>query len=251
LVAGAIDYDAAVAHQDHSFYLWGDVAEVVGDEDEAGALLYEGAHGFAEVALGGEVEGVARFVEEELAGAVDEGAGDEDAASFSGGHFADFLLGEVGGVDAFEGFGGSEAHFVGNDEVGPEGGCGEESGDDGVEADGAADRGAGGVEACGDGCHAGHFADDAEVFAELGEVPAGAAEDLDFHAGKDEGVDFAIHGANEGGFPAAIGAENGYVLACLDVEVDIVEDDAVSEGDVDIGHAEELFRVGGVGSHLI
>jgi hypothetical protein len=62
---------------------------VVGDEDEAGAFVDEAAHGFAEVALGGEVEGVGGFVEQELLGPVDEGAGDEDAALFSGGHFAD------------------------------------------------------------------------------------------------------------------------------------------------------------------
>jgi hypothetical protein len=35
-------------------------------------------------------------------------------------------------VDAFEGFGGAEAHFFGDDEVGPEAGGGEEAGDDGL-----------------------------------------------------------------------------------------------------------------------
>ncbi len=77
------------AHEDDALDLRKDVAEVMGDEDEAGAFGGEAAEGFAELALGGEVEGVGGLVEEQLAGAVDEGAGDEDAALFSGGHFAD------------------------------------------------------------------------------------------------------------------------------------------------------------------
>ena len=110
-----------------------------------GVGVHEGAHGFAEAALGGEVEGVGGFVEEELAGAVDEGAGDEDASFFAGGHFADGLLGEVGGSDAGEGFLGAGAHGFCDDKIGPEGGGGEEAGDDGVLPDGAGGGAAGGV----------------------------------------------------------------------------------------------------------
>ena len=76
-------------------------------------------------------------------GAVDEGAGDLDAAFFSGGHFSYWLFGEVGGIDAFESFGGVVAHVFGDDEVGPEGGGGEEAGDDGVHTCGAAGGAAG------------------------------------------------------------------------------------------------------------
>jgi hypothetical protein len=116
---------------------------VVSYEEQAYSLLHEASHAFAEVALGGEVEGVGGFVEEELAGAVDEGAGDLDTALFSGGHFPYWLFGEVGGFDSFEGFGGAVAHFFGYDEVGPEAGGGEESGDYGVEAGGASGGAAG------------------------------------------------------------------------------------------------------------
>ncbi len=93
---------------------------MMGDEDQPCALVDERAHGFAEVALGGQVESVRGFVEQELSGAVHQGAGDQDAALFSGGHFADQLVGEVGGVDAFEGLGRALAHGVGNREVGPQ-----------------------------------------------------------------------------------------------------------------------------------
>ena len=54
-------------------------------------------------------------------------------------------------------------------------------------------------------------------------------------AGND-GVDFAVHGANEGGFAAAVGSEDGDVFAGGDGEVDVVEDDGVAEGYVDVGH---------------
>jgi hypothetical protein len=178
LGAGAVGYDAALLHEDDAFDFGWDVVEVVGDQDQAGALSDEAAHAFAEVALGGEVEGVGGLVEQELAGAVDEGAGDEDAALFSGGHFADEVVGEVGGVDAFESFCGAEAHFVGDDEVGPERGGGEEAGDDGVEAGGASGGAAGGVGRAGGGVEAGvGVGDDSEVLAEFGQVPAAAAED--------------------------------------------------------------------------
>ena len=236
---------------------------MVSYEEQAYSLLHEAAHAFAEVALGGEVEGVGGLVEEKLAGAVDEGAGDLDAALFSGGHFSYWLFGEVGGVDAFESFGGAVAHFFCYDEVGPEAGGGEESCDDGIEAGGASGGAACGVRgAVGDALQAAEgVRDGAEVLAEFGEVPAVAAKDGDFRAGLagvgvvsgggDDGVELAVHGADEGGFAAAVGAEDGDVFTGGDGEVDVVEDDGVAQGDVDVAHVEEgVFGVGGLGCHL-
>ena len=92
------------------------------------------------------------------------------------------------------------------------------------------------------------------MVAELGEVPTAAAEDGDFRARQavlgDERVEFAVHGADEGGFAAAVCSEDGDVFAGLDGEVDVVEDDAVAEGYVDVAHSEKRV-VGGFGSHLI
>ena len=208
--------------------------------------LHEGAHGFAEGALGGEVEGVGGLVEEDLAGAVDECAGDEDAALFSGGHGGYGLIGEADGVDALEGFIGAGAHLVCDVEVGPEAGGGEESCDDGFKAGGAGEH-AGFAAVV--GLEGERFGDDAEVFAELGKVPAGAAEDEDFRAGLVgvgvvsggwlDGVELTVHGADEGGFAAAIGAEDGEVFAGVDGEVDVVEDYGVSGGDGDVAEVEK------------
>jgi hypothetical protein len=61
----------------------------------------------------------------------------------------------------------------------------------------------------------------------------------------DDGVELAVHGADEGGFAAAVGAEDGDVFAGLDGEVDVVEDDAVAGGYVDVAHVEEGMRTGG------
>lgn len=212
---------------------------MVGDEQDAGALLREAAEGFAEAALGGEIEGVGWFVEQKLAGAVDERTGDHDAALLAGGHFADFLLGEVKGVDALESFDGAVAHFLGDDKIGPEGGGGEEAGDDGVEAggDGGALAGEFGAE--------GAVGDDAEVLAELGEVPAMAAEDADVHAGLDDGIKLAGDGEDERGLAASVGAEDADMLAGADFEVDVVEDGAVAAGDVDLGEGEEGIGIEG------
>jgi hypothetical protein len=97
------------------------------------------------------------------------------------------------------------------------------------------------------------------MLAELSEVPAGAAEDADGRKNTvsvrsvrgGEGVEFAVHGADEGGFSAAVGAEDGEVFAGADGEVDVVEDDAVAEGDVDVAHDEEVGLGVGVGGHFI
>ena len=120
VMARAVAGDAAIAHEDDALDLGQDIAEVVGDHDDAGAFAGEAAEGFAEFALRSEVERVGRLVEEELPGAVNEGSGDEDAALFSCRHGADKLAGEMGGFDAAEGFARANAHFISDVEVGPE-----------------------------------------------------------------------------------------------------------------------------------
>jgi hypothetical protein len=83
------------------------------------------------------------------------------------------------------------------------------------------------------------------MLAELGQVPAGAAEDADLwfrQVGISRRVEFAVHGADQGGFAAAVGAEDGDVFAGLDGQVDVVEDDAVAQGYVDVAHLEKWVR---------
>lgn len=165
-----------------------------------------------------------------------ESASDEDAALFSCGHFADELLSEVRGLNAGEGFDGARAHFIGDVKVRPERGCGEESGNDGVEAGGDGGALAGKI-----------GADDAEMTAQLGQVPAVTAEDADAHAGLDDGVDLAGDGENERGFAAAVWSEDGDVFSGADGEVDVVEDDPVAAGDVDILQFEKTIQIDGRG----
>ena len=180
--------------------------------------------------MGGEVEGVGGFVEQEHAGGGYEGAAYHDAALLAGGHLAYGLVAEVGGVDALEDFVGAGLHLGGDlrGEVGPEGGAGEEAGEDGVTA--------GGLE----GGAAGEFGGDyAEALFEFGEVPAFAAEDADAGSLLDYGVALAGDGLDEGGFAAAVGAEDGDVLAGGDGEGDVVEDGVAAAGYVDVLEGEE------------
>jgi len=249
LLSWAVGDDAALAHEDDALDFRRNVVEMVGDEDEAGALMHEVAQTLAEVALGGEVEGVGGLVEEELAGTVDESAGDKDSALFAGGHFADRMSREMAGMDSFHGFGCAKSHFLSHDEVGPQGGGGEEAGDDSVEPRSPAGGAAGGVGSAGGGVKARvGVGDDSEVLAELSELPAAAAEDADLGTGMagagDERVEFAGHRADESGLAAAVRAENGDVFAGLNGEIDIVKDDPVAEGHVDTAHVQEL--VGGL-----
>ena len=229
-VARAVGDDAAVAHEDDALDFGQDVAEVMGDEDEAGAFGGEAAQGFAQLALGGEVERVGWLVEEQLPRTVDEGARDEDAALFSGGHFADELIGEMRGFHALEGFTRAVAHFVGDVQIGPEGGRREEAGDDGVEAGG--DGGA----LAGQSAWARprRSAGAAAVRSQRSRPKMRTCM-----SGLDDGVDLAGHGEDERGFAAAVGAEDGDVLAGADGEIHVVQDDAIAARDVDVAHFEE------------
>jgi hypothetical protein len=230
---GAVGDDAAVAHEQDAGDFGGDVCDVVGDEEDAGALAGEGAEELAELGLGGEVEGVGGLVEEKhfgLAGEAGAGecAGDHDAALLACGHFADGLFGDGSCADEVEEFFGAGAHGGGDGEVGPEGRTRKEAGEDGVAAGGA------------EGGLAGEFGlDDAEAAFEFGEVPALAAEDADEGVGEGQGVALAGDGFDEGGFAAAVGAEDGDVFAGFDAEGDVVEDDVVAAGYVDVLKFEE------------
>ena len=236
LRARTVADDAAVAHENDAVNLGEDVAEMMRDHDQARAFAGKAAEGFAEFALRGEVERVGRLVEEELARAMYEGAGDKDAALFAGGHGADELLGEMRGLDPLESFAGANAHFTGDVQIGPEGGCGKEARDDGVEAGGDGGALAGEFRAHGPG------ADDPEMTAEFREIPALAAEDANAHAGLNDGIELAGDGEDKRGLAAPIGAEDGDMLAGADGEVDVVEDDAFAPRDVDVAKVEEVGR---------
>ncbi len=237
--------DAPSAHEQDAAHLGQNVSEQMGDHDESGSLGSERAECVAQVALRGHVQRVRGFVEQELAGPVDKRAGDEDAALFAGGHLADQARRQMGRLDAFEGFAGALAHQVCDVEIGPEGGGGKESREDGIEAGRARSGAAGGVGGAGVSLVAGNvIGDDAEVAAKLGYVPASATKDAQLHARLNQRINLAVEGADEGGFAAAIGAENGDVFARFNVEVNVAEDDGVAQGNVDIAHSEEGFARG-------
>ncbi len=243
LVARAIGNDAAVAHQDDALDFGEDIAEVMCHHHEAGALARKAAQGLAQLALRGQVERVRGLVEKELPRPVDEGARDKDAAFFAGGHGADVLRGQPGCFHPLEGLTGAVPHGVGDMQIGPQRGCGEEAGDHGVEAGGDGGALTGQL-----GAHR-SCADDAEVTAQLGQIPAFTAKDADAHAWLHDGVDLAGDGEDECGFSAPVGAENGNMLAGANAEVDVVKHDAVAARDIDLAQFEK-FGAGLDGFHF-
>src|SRR6202042_706683 len=93
-------------------------------------------------------------------------------------------------------------------------------------------------------------ADYAKVAAKLGKVPTLAPEDADHHARLNDGIELAGHGENERGFAAAVGPENGDVLAGADAEIDVVQDNAIAARDVDRAHFEKGLRIDFVFAHV-
>ena len=65
------------------------------------------------------------------------------------------------------------------------------------------------------------------------------AKDADLRFRMDDGVALAGDGLDEGGLTATVGAEDGDVLAGVDGEIDVVEDDVVSAGYVDVGQMKK------------
>lgn len=236
----AVGEDAAFAHHDHAGNFRKDVGDVVGDHENADSLLRNAAEGLAEFALRGEVEGVGGLVEEEHLGAMDQGARDHDAALLACRHFADEFRFEVRGLHEMESLVGALAHVGRDVQIGPEGRGGEESCDDSVET--AGDGGA----------LAGKLGgDDAEVGAELGDVPTLAAEEAELGGGRDDGVALAGEGFDQRRFAAAVGAEDGDVFTVGDAKRDVVEDDVVAAGDADVAHEEEAGFGGLVQEEII
>ncbi len=125
--------DASVLHHEDAVDLGDDIGDVVGDEQDASSLLREFAEQVTQIGLGGQVEGIGGFVEEQHAGGGYQGAAYQDTALLACGHFAYGLGSEVGCIDLMENFGGASSHVGGYGEIGPDGGAGEEAGEDGVE----------------------------------------------------------------------------------------------------------------------
>lgn len=92
----AIGMNSAVFQEhDARDFRW-DFSGMVGDEDEVLFLPDERAQGGGEGDGGGEIERGGRLVEHEDFGLMDEGAGNEDTAAFTGGKGAKCPSGEIG-----------------------------------------------------------------------------------------------------------------------------------------------------------
>ena len=81
--------------------------------------------------------------------------------------------------------------------------------------------------------------DEAEVVAEVKDVPVGSAEDLEGGFGAEERVAFAGNGFDESGFAGAVGAEDGDVFAGVDCEGEAVKGEAAAAFDEDVFEVEE------------
>lgn len=185
---------------------------MVGDEQNGNARLRQAAHGGAEVELRGDVESVAGFVEEQGCGVVDQSAGDQGALGFAGRHASDWTVCEMGNAQAFESAIGESQLLWVRMMMGKNSGTTEKAGDDDVPAGGFGGAGAEQVRR-----------DDAEEGAEFENVPAFPAEDSHGGTFAGERIAFASDGFDEGGFPAAIRAEDANVFAGVDAKRDVIE----------------------------
>lgn len=200
----------------------GDFLDVMGDEDEGGATGCP-AQVFDElkkVFAGDRVKSGAGFVEDEELGAGHEGAGDEDPLPFALGEHGPGASGKVKTTDAAKEGGGGAA--IGTPEWPPEIDHGAAAGGDGEEC----------------GFVLGHHLPDGrtdQTNAGTERTPVGFAIGLTEQLeGAPGGHEVSGEGAEEGGLPGAVGAEDDPVLAGIDTPVDILKHGggAASDGQV-------------------
>lgn len=235
----AIGKDAARAHHDDPVDFWEDVSKVVRDHEDAGPLLPDTPQSFAELALSGKIEGIRRLVKQKHLRLMHQSAGDHDPALLAGGHLSYHAQREVRRLHEIESGLRALPHFPRDVEIRPEGGGGEESSGDDVQAGGdrrALPRQLG--------------RDDAEVGAELRNIPAIAAEEAQLRRGRDNGITLAGERFDQRRLAAAIGTEDGDVFAVLDAEGEVVQDDVFAASDGNVAHEEEVGFIGGMLVHL-
>jgi hypothetical protein len=110
--------------------------DMMSNEEDAESGAGELAHDEAELELTGNVEGVARLVEEQGVRIVNQGTSDERALGFSGGHFEDRALRKVSNTHAGQGVVSAGVMFRMRLMIGEDAGTAEEARQDDVETRG-------------------------------------------------------------------------------------------------------------------
>ena len=81
----------------------------------------------------------------------------------------------------------------------------------------------------------------AEVLAQLGQVPALAAEDAHLHPRLHDGINLAGHGQNQRRLAAAVRPENRHMLAGANRQVHVVQHHALAARHVHLAQFEKLL----------
>jgi hypothetical protein len=205
-----------------------DFRDMMSDEKDAESGAGELAHGVAEFELTGNIEGVARLIEEQGVGLVNEGARDERALGFSRRHLEDGAVSKVGNAHAGQGVVRAGVVFGMGLMIGEDASAAEETGEDDIEAGGIG--GASRKEIGGD---------DAEGGAQFEDIPERAAKDGDGGIFALKRVALAGEGLDEGGFAGAVGAEDTDMLADSDTNREAVESDVLAANDGYVVQIEE------------
>jgi hypothetical protein len=101
LAGAAFGEDGAFVHDEQAVAQLGGFLHIVGGEDEGDAFGFKGAEFLPDEVAGLGIEAGGWFVEDDQSGAVDEGAGDDEAAFEAAGQFVDAGAGLV--FEAHEG----------------------------------------------------------------------------------------------------------------------------------------------------
>ena len=135
-IFGSIGEQFSFLEENDAINFGNNFRDVMSDEKDAESGASELAHDQAKLELTGNVEGVARLVEEQGVRIVNQGASDERALGFSGGHFEDRAFGKVSDAHAGQGGVSVGVMFGMRPMIGENAGAAEEAGEHHVETGG-------------------------------------------------------------------------------------------------------------------
>src|SRR5690349_176802 len=226
-VLRAVRQDAPGAQQHDAFDLRDDLRDVVRDKENAQTVRRpavaawttrcQGAHSVAQLELRGEVQSVARLVEEQRQRLVDQRPRDQRALGFAAGHARYGAVREMRDAEPLHGGSGAGQPFRLRLMMRKDARAAEIAGKHHVAAGGLRRALRQQVRR-----------NDAEQIAQLGDVPQFAPQDLDGRAFAGQRIAFAGDRLDQRGFAAAVRAQDADVLTGSDRERNVVQRGAFS-----------------------
>ena len=217
--------NAARLHHDHALDFRQDIGEMMGNQQNSSSLLRQPAHGVPQLPLRGQIESVARLVEQENLGSMHDGSPNQDALRFAYRHLTHRLVAKVLDFQQLKNFVRSLPHLLGDMEVRPQSRARKETGHHCV------------TTRCMRRSFARQFGSNStQMLAQFGQVPAFAPKDTQVRVFPHQRIALACKRLNQCRFSAAIRSQDGDMFLLTDAQRKFVQHDHIAARHRNIFH---------------